>query len=80
MCSVQGFKFQMLQPILETFDLEGIASHIKKGDRPQNLCPASLPEQPLSSVRKSLSHTGKAQKIVFMCGAGISVSAGEPPL
>ena len=36
----------MLQPILETFDLEGIASHIKKGDSPQNICLASFFEQP----------------------------------
>ena len=42
MCAVQGLKFQVLQPILETFDLEGIASFIKKGDNPQIMCRGAL--------------------------------------
>lgn len=42
------------------------------------LSPEVPPRHILSSYRSHLCHSGKAKRIVCMCGAGISVSAGIP--
>ena len=69
------------EPVLASFDLEGIADYIRSGEQsPQDASSAVLLAAMYGHVTLLLMAAGNARRIVCMCGAGISVSAGGSTL
>ena len=69
------------EPVLASFDLEGIADYIRSGEQfPQDSSSAVLLSVVDGHVTLLRLAAGKARRIVCMCGAGISVSAGGSTL